>query len=97
MSFLDELESIIKSRKNDAPENSYTAKLLQGNVDRILKKITEEAGEVVIAAKNRDKDEIANETADLLFHLLVMLNEQGMTLQDALAILEARHSSKTQK
>ena len=74
------LRSAIASRRGASPESSYTAKLLHDGVDRIGKKIGEEATEVVIAAKNNDPAEIAWEVADLLYHTLVLLEERGVSL-----------------
>ena len=74
------LRTTIASRRGATPESSYTAKLLHDGVDRIGKKIGEEATEVVIAAKNDDPAEIAWEVADLLFHTLVLLEERGVSL-----------------
>ena len=92
MSFLNELEKVLKIRKQELPENSYTARLFREGDDRILKKIVEEAGEVVIAAKNTDRQEIVHESADLLFHLLMLLVHKGITLEDIERELEKRHS-----
>jgi phosphoribosyl-ATP pyrophosphohydrolase/phosphoribosyl-AMP cyclohydrolase len=89
--FLTELERIISRRKVEKPEKSYVVSLLSAGTDRILKKVAEEAGEVIIAAKNGDHREIVNETGDLLFHLLVMLAGQGVALSEVLAELERRH------
>lgn len=74
------LQATIAARRGASPEESYTAKLLHGGVDRIGKKIGEEATEVVIAAKNRDPRELSWEVADLFYHLLVLLEEQGVSL-----------------
>ena len=74
------LRATIASRRGASPESSYTAKLLHDGVDRIGKKIGEEATEVVIAAKNNDPAEIAWEVADLLYHTLVLLEERGVSL-----------------
>ncbi|MCB1170425.1 MAG: phosphoribosyl-ATP diphosphatase, partial [Leptospiraceae bacterium] len=68
MEFLFKLESVLKERKEKLPEKSYTANLFRDGEDRILKKITEEAGEVLLASKNHDRQEIVHESADLLFH-----------------------------
>jgi phosphoribosyl-AMP cyclohydrolase / phosphoribosyl-ATP pyrophosphohydrolase len=76
------LAQTIAQRKNDAPEGSYTAKLFAGGVDRIGKKIGEEATEVVIASKNADRGELVWETTDLLYHVLVLLAERGVTLDE---------------
>ncbi|MFZ0368521.1 MAG: bifunctional phosphoribosyl-AMP cyclohydrolase/phosphoribosyl-ATP diphosphatase HisIE [Halobacillus sp.] len=89
---LDQLQSTLAERKSTLPEGSYTAKLFSEGVDRIAKKIGEEAGEVIIAAKNDDPEEMALESADLLFHLLVILTDRGVPLDDVLTVLEERHS-----
>lgn len=89
---LDQLQSILSERKATLPEGSYTSQLFQEGVDRIAKKIGEEAGEVIIAAKNDDSEEIALESADLLFHLLLILTDRGVPLDKVLAVLEERHS-----
>jgi phosphoribosyl-ATP pyrophosphohydrolase/phosphoribosyl-AMP cyclohydrolase len=84
------LARTIQSRKNHPVEGSYTAKLFAGGVDRISKKIGEEATEVVIAAKNADRGELVWETADLLYHALVLLAERGVSLDDVGAELSRR-------
>lgn len=89
--FLEYLEKIIESRKNDSPEKSYTAKLFNRGKDRIVQKVGEEAVETIIAAKNSDKQQIIEETSDLLFHLLVMLSEAGINLKEIMLNLENRH------
>lgn len=91
------LETIYKEaldRKENPKEGSYTNYLFDKGLDKILKKVGEEATEVVIAAKNADKDEIANETADVLYHLAVMLVETGVTTEDIEAVLKARQAKK---
>jgi phosphoribosyl-ATP pyrophosphohydrolase/phosphoribosyl-AMP cyclohydrolase len=84
------LARTIQSRKAHPVEGSYTAKLFAGGVDRIGKKIGEEATEVVIAAKNADRSELVWETADLLYHALVLLAERGVSLDDVGAELSRR-------
>src|SRR5947209_1149074 len=84
------LARTIASRKTHAVEGSYTAKLFAGGVDRIGKKIGEEATEVVIAAKNADRGELVWETADLLYHALVLLAERGVSLDEVGAELSRR-------
>lgn len=76
------LQKTIAARRDASPETSYTAKLLRGGVDQIGKKIGEEATELVIAAKNGSRDEIRWETADLLYHTLVLLAERGVALDE---------------
>jgi len=72
------LRETIAARRDADPAESYTAKLLRDGVDRIAKKVGEEATEVVIAAKNADPDELRRETADLIYHLAVLLEERGV-------------------
>ncbi|MGE6630157.1 bifunctional phosphoribosyl-AMP cyclohydrolase/phosphoribosyl-ATP diphosphatase HisIE [Bacillus sp. NPDC077027] len=87
----NELEQVIAKRQTEMPEGAYTTYLFEKGVDKILKKVGEEASEVIIAAKNRDQEELKWETADLLFHLLVLLREQNLPLDDVLKVLEKRH------
>ncbi|CAM5563367.1 phosphoribosyl-ATP pyrophosphatase [Bacillus safensis FO-36b] [Bacillus safensis subsp. safensis] len=68
--------------------------LFEKGVDKILKKVGEEASEVIIAAKNRDQEELKWETADLLYHLLVLLREQQLPLDDVLKVLKKRHQGE---
>ncbi len=91
---LDWLFQIIEERQRRPRERSYTKKLLDGGVDRIGKKVGEEAAEVIIAAKNRSPAELANEMADLWYHALVLLADAGMTPQDVYAVLAARHRDR---
>jgi phosphoribosyl-ATP pyrophosphohydrolase/phosphoribosyl-AMP cyclohydrolase len=84
------LARTIAARKEHPPEGSYTAQLFAGGVDRIGKKIGEEATEVVIAAKNADRGELVWETSDLLYHTLVMLAERDVPLDDIGAELARR-------
>ncbi|MDV7763939.1 bifunctional phosphoribosyl-AMP cyclohydrolase/phosphoribosyl-ATP diphosphatase HisIE [Peribacillus sp. CSMR9] len=94
VTFLAELETLIKKRKSEMPEGSYTTYLFEKGVDKILKKVGEEAAEVIIAAKNRDAEELSMESADLLYHLFVLLQEQELPFQAVLDVLKARHSDK---
>ncbi|HTJ27934.1 MAG TPA: bifunctional phosphoribosyl-AMP cyclohydrolase/phosphoribosyl-ATP diphosphatase HisIE [Candidatus Limnocylindria bacterium] len=87
---LGALARTIAARKANPVEGSYTAKLFAGGVDRIGKKIGEEATEVVIAAKNDDRAELVWETADLLYHTLVILAERGVALDQVGAELSRR-------
>ncbi|MFC0274644.1 bifunctional phosphoribosyl-AMP cyclohydrolase/phosphoribosyl-ATP diphosphatase HisIE [Metabacillus herbersteinensis] len=85
------LESLIAQREDEKPEGSYTTYLFTEGVDKILKKVGEEASEVIIAAKNRDKEELKWEAADLIFHLMVLLREQKLPLAEVLEVLKERH------
>lgn len=79
---LDLLFAVIRDRQRALPENSYTTRLFRQGIDRIAQKVGEEAVEVVIAGKNRDHDEIINESADLVYHLLVLLAECDVSLDE---------------
>jgi phosphoribosyl-ATP pyrophosphohydrolase/phosphoribosyl-AMP cyclohydrolase len=79
---LDLLFAVIRDRQRTLPENSYTTHLFRKGIDRIAQKVGEEAVEVVIAGKNRDRDEIINESADLVYHLLVLLAECDVSLDE---------------
>jgi phosphoribosyl-ATP pyrophosphohydrolase/phosphoribosyl-AMP cyclohydrolase len=87
---LQSLSRRIAERKRDLPEGSYTTKLFKEGIDRILKKVGEEAGEIIIAAKNHHPGEIAWEVADLLYHLLVMMEQEGVPLAKVAGELERR-------
>jgi phosphoribosyl-ATP pyrophosphohydrolase/phosphoribosyl-AMP cyclohydrolase len=89
--FLQHLSEIIKERKKNLPENSYTANLFKEGENRIIQKVGEEAVEALIAAKNNNREEIINEVSDLLFHLLVMLEEKKIELSDVVTNLQKRH------
>lgn len=91
MNFLWELQNILKKRKRELPEGSYSTKLFSEGKDRILKKIGEEAGELIIAAKN-ERSETIHEGADLMFHFLVLLVHEGIDLDDIIAELQRRHT-----
>ena len=91
--FLNQLEAIIDDRLSGDDANSYVKGLVSSGLDRVLKKIGEEAGEVIIAAKNGDRDEVLNESADLLFHLMLALKSQGYSIEDVVDILVKRHDS----
>lgn len=96
---LEELYDIIKGRKETPKEGSYTNYLFDKGLDKILKKVGEEATEVVIAAKNEDSRELVYETADVLYHLLVLLVEKGVSYEAILEELASREGiiSKTQE
>lgn len=87
---LNRIAEVLESRKGADPSSSYVAKLYDKGIDSILKKVGEEAGETIIAAKNGDKSEIIYETADLWFHTLVMLAHAGLEPQDIINELARR-------
>jgi len=87
---LQQLAEVLEERKNADPESSYVANLYSKGLDSILKKIGEEATETVMAAKDGDADKIIYETADLWFHCMVLLANQGLKPDDVLAELARR-------
>jgi phosphoribosyl-ATP pyrophosphohydrolase len=87
---LDQLNTRIADRANASPDESYTAKLLRDGIDRCARKFGEEAVELVISAVGRDKTGLTAEAADVLYHLLVLLNAGGVSLEDVMAELERR-------
>ena len=87
---LKSLYAVIKDRKQNLPSGSYTTSLFEAGHDRIIQKFGEEAIEVVIAAKNKDKESIKYEVADLTYHLMVLLAEMGITFEDIEEELEER-------
>lgn len=89
--FLAELENIIRERKETPQDNSYTNYLFNHGLDKIAKKFGEEAFEVVLAAKNNEPTEVVWETADLLYHLMVLLNDQNVSLREVVEKLQKRH------
>ncbi|MDD4171303.1 MAG: bifunctional phosphoribosyl-AMP cyclohydrolase/phosphoribosyl-ATP diphosphatase HisIE [Syntrophomonas sp.] len=87
---LYELYDVIMDRKEKMPEGSYTTYLFDKGLDKILKKVGEENAEVIIASKNRSKSEVVYETSDLIYHLLVLLVEQGVSLEEIFTELKSR-------
>lgn len=79
---LTDLYALIESRQRERPKDSYTTYLFNQGLDKILKKVGEESSETIIAAKNEDRKALARESSDLLYHLLVMFVERGLTLDD---------------
>ena len=91
LTFLGELVRVVEDRKNNPVEGSYTAYLFSRGLDKIAKKMGEEAVEVVIASKNDDKEDLTREIADLTYHLLVLMEEKGVSLADVCTELKKRH------
>lgn len=90
--FLGELEKIISERKsNPDNQNSYVASLFRSGINKIAQKVGEEAVEVVIEAKDEDEELFLNESADLLFHYLILLQAKGYSLKDVIKVLKGRH------
>ncbi|MEL6529435.1 MAG: phosphoribosyl-ATP diphosphatase [Pseudomonadota bacterium] len=90
MSTLERLEQVIASRRNASPDESYVAKLSAKGLPKIAQKVGEEATETVIAAVSGSNEELVGESADLLFHLLVLLDAKGVSLDHVLAELDRR-------
>lgn len=88
---MDSLYQLLESRKQDMPEGSYTTYLFQKGIDKILKKVGEESTEVIIAAKDNDKKEAIYEIADLAYHVMVMMVEMGISVEDVRKELASRH------
>ncbi len=90
MDTLEGLYRVVLDRKEHGEEGSYTRYLFEQGLDKILKKCGEESAEMIIAAKNGEKPELVGEISDLIYHMLVMMAETGVTLRDVLAELERR-------
>jgi phosphoribosyl-ATP pyrophosphohydrolase/phosphoribosyl-AMP cyclohydrolase len=90
--FLVYLEEIINLRKRSSDEKSYVRSLFQKGINKIAQKVGEEAVELVIEAKDDNKDLFLNEAADLLFHYLILINSKGHTLKDVINVLQDRHA-----
>ncbi len=91
---LEQLYAVVQARRREMPEGSYTTYLFEKGLDKILKKVGEESAETIIAAKNDDAGELAAEMSDLLYHLVVLLVERGLTLADIGRELERRGASR---
>ena len=91
IAFLAKLESVIAQRATEQPDASYTAKLLAKGINKVAQKVGEEGVETALAGVNEADDKLIGESADLLFHLLVLLRARGVPLSDVIAELEKRH------
>jgi phosphoribosyl-AMP cyclohydrolase / phosphoribosyl-ATP pyrophosphohydrolase len=92
--FLAKLERVIEQRAAQKPDESYTAKLLAKGINKVAQKVGEEGVETALAGVNESDEKLTEESADLLFHLLVLLRARGVPLRDVVRTLEARHTSK---
>lgn len=92
VSFLNTLTSVIKERHNNPSDKSYTSSLFAKGINKVAQKVGEEAVEVVIEAKDNNEELFLNESADLLFHLMILLEAKGHSLEDVTRILEQRHN-----
>ncbi|MCF6094573.1 bifunctional phosphoribosyl-AMP cyclohydrolase/phosphoribosyl-ATP diphosphatase HisIE [Microaerobacter geothermalis] len=88
---IQELESLIAKREAEKPEGAYTTYLFEKGIDKILKKVGEETSEVIIAAKNHSHEELRYEIADLIYHMMVLMREEKLPLDDVLTELARRH------
>ena len=93
--FLAQLEMIIASRKEASPETSYSAKLFAKGTQRIAQKVGEEAVETALTATVHNRQETIDETSDLMYHLLVLLQKEGIGMREVIENLKKRHSDKT--
>jgi phosphoribosyl-ATP pyrophosphohydrolase/phosphoribosyl-AMP cyclohydrolase len=89
--FLHELEAVIERRSQDSPEDSYTARLLQRGINKVAQKVGEEAVETVIEALGDNRELLLEESADLMYHFLVLLKAKGVRLSEVEAVLKGRH------
>lgn len=89
--FLYELENLLAERKNASPDSSYTASLYASGTKRIAQKVGEEGVETALAATVNDREELKNEASDLIYHLLVLLQDQSLSLSDVIGCLQERH------
>lgn len=97
LSFISDLEHIVRERLENPTDASYTATLAAAGTKRIAQKVGEEGVELALAAVSGQRQEIISEAADLLYHLIVLLADQEITLDDVGACLASRHSAHTPK
>lgn len=91
LSFLQDLQELIDQRKREMPQGSYTTSLFKKGINKVAQKVGEEAVELVIEAKDDNKELFLNEAADLVYHLLVLLTAKGHSIAEVASILEDRH------
>ena len=94
LEFIAKLEGIVRSRLENPVDDSYTAQLAAAGTKRIAQKVGEEGIELALASVSGDRDEIINEAADLVYHVIVLLSNERLTLADVAARLESRHSDR---
>ncbi len=95
--FLGALDALVKQREHDRPINSYTTRLFEEGPRRIAQKVGEEGVETALAGVVQLDEDLLGESADLLFHLIVLLRSRGLSLEDAVAVLEQRHAKAAEK
>lgn len=91
--FLADLDALVARRERERPADSYTTRLFEGGVRRIAQKVGEEGVETALAAVAQDEAALLGESADLLYHLIVLLRARGLSLADAIEVLRTRHAS----
>lgn len=89
--FLVTLQDLIEQRRRDMPENSYTTSLFRNGINKIAQKVGEEAVELIIEAKDNNRERFLDESADLLYHFLVLLAARETRIEDVTQVLQARH------
>ncbi len=89
--FLTSLQDLIDTRKAELPENSYTTTLFRKGINKIAQKVGEEAVELIIEAKDDNRELFLNEAADLMYHYLVLLSAKNARIEDVISILQERH------
>lgn len=92
LAFASSLERLVDRRETERPEGSYTTRLFDAGIKRIAQKVGEEGVETALAATAGDREELLNESADLLYHLLVLLRASGLSLEEVIQTLKSRHS-----
>jgi phosphoribosyl-ATP pyrophosphohydrolase/phosphoribosyl-AMP cyclohydrolase len=93
LEFLQQLESVIRKRINDGGEGSYTFKLAQSGIRRVAQKVGEEGVELALAGVSGDDEEVVQEAADLIYHLIVLLELRGLSMADVSKALQVRHET----
>lgn len=93
LNFLSFLQDLIESRRKQMPEGSYTTSLFTKGINKLAQKVGEEAVELIIEAKDDNEELFLNETADLLFHMLVLLTFKNLRIEDVIELLQTRHKS----
>ncbi len=91
--FLEQLEAVIRQRLSDAPSGSYTAKLASQGVLKVAQKVGKEGVELALAGAAQDSARVTSEAADLIYHMLLLLQMRQLSIRDVLAELERRHSA----
>ena len=90
MNSFEQMEAVIAQRRSQPQEGSYTCYLFDKGLDKILKKVGEECAETIIAAKNGDRENLVEEINDVFYHIMVMMNECGVTLEDVYREMDLR-------